>query len=546
MTGYEILGAASVVLYTFGALAFTALTILYIAERRWIRGGMLAAFTTVCAAAFLLNLARAFDGPFWVGAAQEGLTAILPAILLQLIRAEEKCDRRWEWAIAAVFAAGLFFGPAATYTDRFDGARPILLAVVGVLGLAMLGTSRGGPIRKWNRVLLALTAACGVANALVSEPVVAVIPDYLFLTFFAVALYYQERLAFFDVVVKRGAYFLIGFATLAVAVDWRRALLLSPLWFAAPWIYDRVARAIDRMWLGRAYAPAEAERQFIADAQAAAGERDLAERAAESLGRIFRTRATVKFTEAGPEIALEDRADGVPFLSDDRRLLQSLTRTLGVVAENVRFREREEELRRLAGRAELKALRAQINPHFLFNALNAIAGLVHEQPALAEETVERLAEVFRYTLRKSEKEWARLDEEMEFVAAYLGVEQARFGERLRVETEIEPAARSVEVPAMSIQPLVENAIKHGVSAVERRGIVRIRARLRDGALLVEVEDNGPGFANGAGEGHGLRNISERLAGYYGGAARLGWENLEEGARVWVEIPEGAAYARAHR
>src|SRR5437763_7287914 len=114
-------------------------------------------------------------------------------------------------------------------------------------------------------------------------------------------------------------------------------------------------------------------------------------------------------------LRLLPRPDEVPFLSDDLALQQSLARTLGVVLENVRFRQREHSLRLLAGRAELKALRAQINPHFLFNALNAIAGLIHTQPALAEVTVERLAEVFRYTLRESATEWVRLDEEIEFV-----------------------------------------------------------------------------------------------------------------------------------
>ena len=123
----------------------------------------------------------------------------------------------------------------------------------------------------------------------------------------------------------------------------------------------------------------------------------------------------------------------------------------------------------LASRAELKALRAQINPHFLFNALNAIAGLIHTRPELAEETVEQLAEVFRYTLRKSEKEWVRLDEELEFVAAYLRVEEARFGERLRGGGVGGCRRRGDAVPAMSIQPLVENAIKHGTSTVEGPG-----------------------------------------------------------------------------
>jgi sensor histidine kinase YesM len=94
---------------------------------------------------------------------------------------------------------------------------------------------------------------------------------------------------------------------------------------------------------------------------------------------------------------------------------------------------------------------------------------VHYQPALADEAIEQLAQVFRYALRKSENEWAPLSEEVDFVSAYLRIEQVRFGERLRVEFDVDPEAADIPIPAMSIQPLIENAIKHGVSAVEGRG-----------------------------------------------------------------------------
>jgi hypothetical protein len=546
MSGYELLNLVALVPYTFGALAFSALAVSYWRERRRTRARILPVFTLACAAAFLLNLARVFDAPDAITFAQELVTGLMPALLLHLVWSEEGRDRRWRWGIVAFYAVSAGIAIAAHFTESLDSGRAMILGSAGVLGLIVQTTSPAGSIRRWNRALLLLLVVCAGLNVAYANPILALLPDYLLLAFFAVALYHQERLAFFDVLMKRGAFLALGLVVLCLAEPWRHALLLLPFWMAAPWIYNRVARAVDRLWRHRRYSAPEAERQFVSDAQAASGEQDLAARAEECLGRIFQTRARVAFGAHGPEISLDDRADGVPFLSDDRRLLQSLTRTLGVVLENVRFREREHQLRWLAGRAELKALRAQINPHFLFNALNAIAGLIHDQPALAEETVEQLAEVFRYTLRKSEKEWARLDEEMEFVAAYLRVEQARFGERLSVEIAIEPAARATQVPAMSIQPLVENAVKHGVSVVERRGVVRIVAAMDGGRLRVEVSDNGPGFTGGTGEGHGLRNVAERLEGYYGGAARLGWENLAEGARVWLEIPEGAAYARTHR
>src|SRR5207247_6147621 len=128
--------------------------------------------------------------------------------------------------------------------------------------------------------------------------------------------------------------------------------------------------------------------------------------------------------------------------------------------DNLRLQERrlqQEQLARElslnASRSELKALRAQINPHFLFNALNAIAGLIHQNPANADRTIEQLAEVFRYALRGSDSEWAVLGDELDFVRAYLDVERARFGERLRAEVHIADGASGALVPTMVVQTL---------------------------------------------------------------------------------------------
>ena len=185
---------------------------------------------------------------------------------------------------------------------------------------------------------------------------------------------------------------------------------------------------------------------------------------------------------------------------------------------------------------------SDLNPHFLFNSLSVIAGLMQYQPELADETIERLAQVFRYTLRKSENEWAPLGEEIEFITAYLRIEQARFGDRLQVEFDVDPAAAHIPIPAMSIQPLIENAIKHGVSAREGRGTVGLRAALEDGRISVEVFDSGPGFPpnfslQARGESHGLRNVAERLRGYYGDSARLSWESVGNRTRVVLTFPQ---------
>ncbi len=347
------------------------------------------------------------------------------------------------------------------------------------------------------------------------------------------------------------------------------ALSLMPLWLASPWLYGRLASMIDRAWLRRVYSPVDAERVFVQEVQAATTEEELRVMAEQSLTGIFQAPAEVRLDE-GPGgcgdgdlmaaleqdgrcagfVRLHARPDSIPFMTDDRHLLQALARTLGVVMENVRFRherlrqaEQERELRWLASRAELKALRAQINPHFLFNALNAIAGLIRHRPELADETIERLAQVFRYTLRKTDHEWVTVEEEVEFAAAYLSVEQARFGVRLQVSFDVPPEAGMLAIPAMSIQPLVENAIKHGVSVMEGRCEVGVRAGLLDGQLQVEVLNTGPGFPPGYsmdeardGYEHGLRNVAGRLKGYYGSSAGLEWECGEGLTRVTLTMP----------
>jgi signal transduction histidine kinase len=576
--------------FAFGALGFCTLAIFYwlqLRQQRGSGGGVFGAFTAVCGLAFLLNLATQSESlQAWFLAPLDLATGMVPPLLLHLVYREEQCRSAWlrngfyALAIAAACAmAGVDTGllPAA-WGDPLESAPALLLGGAALIGLLLQWrSSRRLDVaerryRTWTRLLLCLMWMTSAAALLQLSPIVRLLPDYLLLAFFCVTLYYKERLVFFDLVLKRGVFLALSLLVLAAllairpATAWAQWLVLGPLWLAAPWIYELLARRIDRVWLRRRYTAVEAERLFVAAVQAAENEEDLRTRAARALHEIFDAPADVRFSSAvagEPElersigaaigahgaVTLSPRANSLPYLSDDRNLLQSLARTLGVVLENVRFREREEHLRDLASRAELKALRAQINPHFLFNALNAIAGLIHTRPELAEETVEQLAEVFRYTLRKSEKEWVRLDEELEFVAAYLRVEEARFGARLQVKISVDADAAAIPVPAMSIQPLVENAIKHGASTVEGQGKVSLRVTVNLDAMCIEVCDNGPGFPAGfslaaPGNGHGLRNIAERLSGYYGDSARISWEKQVEGTMVRVLLPRRGTAAGA--
>jgi LytS/YehU family sensor histidine kinase len=205
----------------------------------------------------------------------------------------------------------------------------------------------------------------------------------------------------------------------------------------------------------------------------------------------------------------------------------------------LREKERvEQELRTLATQAELKALKAQINPHFLFNTLNTIAALIHTNPALAETTVERLAEMLRYALASTERGMAPLAEEMACVDSYLEIEQARFGHRLRVTREIAPETLQAAVPSLILQPLVENAVRHGQGANGSTDLT-IRILLQGNDIQIAIADRGPGmppgYKIGSGPGHGLRNVDERLRKTYGRGLEVE-RNEPSGTVVTVRIP----------
>ena len=205
--------------------------------------------------------------------------------------------------------------------------------------------------------------------------------------------------------------------------------------------------------------------------------------------------------------------------------------------------QQEEQLRTLATEAELKALKAQINPHFLFNTLNTIAALIHADPAQAEATVERLAEMFRYVLNGSERGLVSLGEELAFLDVYLEIEHARFGERLRVTREIAPGALGLSVPSLVLQPLVENAIRHG-QAGDGSVDLTIRVQPQAKVIVISIADQGPGMATnhriGESPGHGLRNVDERLRKTYGDGYGLGFAaNEPQGAIVTAKIPAGS-------
>ena len=206
----------------------------------------------------------------------------------------------------------------------------------------------------------------------------------------------------------------------------------------------------------------------------------------------------------------------------------------------VRERMRAHEERVAALEARLHALQAQTRPHFLFNSLNVIAGLVHERPDEAERMVERLAELLRYTLETAEKRLVPLADEMAIIRDYLEIQRARFGERLEVAVVLPEGIGECGVPPMLVQPLVENAVLHGVGGMERGGRVRVAASVVRGRLEVRVEDDGvgPGASERRGTGTGLRTVIERLAIAFGEEASFEMSAAEpRGTLCVVTLPE---------
>jgi signal transduction histidine kinase len=172
-----------------------------------------------------------------------------------------------------------------------------------------------------------------------------------------------------------------------------------------------------------------------------------------------------------------------------------------------------EQMRAELASAELRALRAQIHPHFLFKTLNTIATLITVNPAEAEDTTTRLADIFRYVLTASSRDAVPLGEELEFMRDVLHIERVRFGDRLRIEESIEPGVERAMVPSLLLQPIVENAVKYGVSNRAEGGTVGIAARREHDSIVLEVRDDGPGMREAsapAGTGFGLSSVRDRL------------------------------------
>lgn len=239
----------------------------------------------------------------------------------------------------------------------------------------------------------------------------------------------------------------------------------------------------------------------------------------------------------------------VSYLGRIAGLISNRMEALQVEDQRIELANREARMLQQLTEAELRALRAQINPHFLFNALNMLAELIRTAPEKAEEVTLRLSNVFRHVLRNSEKNVCQIQEEIDFLRAYLSIEEARLEENLCVDIQLDPQIAHEHIPSLLLQPIVENAIRHGLAPKLGPGRLEIVARGEVDAIILQVGDNGigtpfpqdrivpnPSSKNG-GTGLGLKNTLERLRTFYKGQATLSFHSVPDGgSQVIIRIP----------
>jgi hypothetical protein len=391
------------------------------------------------------------------------------------------------------------------------------------------------------------------------------------LTIFAIAVAYRQyHFAFMDTFIRHatpGVLLLIVLvAGVGAGLKWHHPDLL-PLWIVVlaislMYIKDPFARWVERTLMGfdesiesqenrigqsiRCLIRREEFNVWVTEVLAPEMKSHWAE-----FDSIRRHDAAAIFEVPGSEpmwLSLGPRIDGRAYMSRQLRLGQTTALQLAAQFERVSREEFERqqlisqhELRELTSRAQIRALQAQIRPHFLFNTLNVLSNLIHVDPRKAEDLTEELAAVFRYTLDATRTEWVPLEDEVRFVTSYLRIEKARFEGRLRYVIELEPEARAVRIPPMILQPVVENAVRHGIASRIEGGIVSLSARSSGGELVLVVEDSGSGLKlddNPARRGIGLKNVRDRLQHIYRDEAMLRLSALEPaGTRVTLTLPE---------
>lgn len=424
------------------------------------------------------------------------------------------------------------------------------------------------------------------------------------LPFVFVILYQNFRFAFADLFLKRalslillaamvfGSYVLIAAPLLALheahpQPDAQRIAVILILWMTTallyPFLHQFAVWLVDKIFLRRAnYAAVRREiaqnlanqetvsvalnqvREKLADvltAKNSAATEIAATSAIENLPlvELYGNKAEILIpTGDAPQykIRLGEFAGGRKLLSEEIEMLEAIALetarridVLRVSHERCERELREQEFGSLAIEAELRALRAQINPHFLFNALTTIGYLINSAPERALKTLMKLTELLRGALRSS-GEFQTLREELKLIRAYLEIEQARFEERLKIEINVPEELSSVRIPSLIVQPIVENAVKHGISPKKDGGTIRINAKRDADKFVLQISDTGIGIDEAQLEKQrlsrvGLNNIEQRLHLYFDGAADLTIESRSDfGTTVEIKIDANVLESRS--
>ncbi|GIU80739.1 MAG: hypothetical protein KatS3mg005_3977 [Bryobacteraceae bacterium] len=524
--------------YTAGALVFGIFLVLVVKD---LAGrGLRASWRTVAAAsmAFLWNagaLASLFVDSYLLRLFTTAALSLLPALLLDLL--VEGGTKRLVAAAYAVSALSVLMhaleplAPGFPLHHRTLQWTAIGFAPLTIAALVHLRRQRT-PARRAGAAMALLLFALSFTH-LHSQDAPHAWPVELLVHHAGVplalwVLMQDYRFLLLDAFLRFLANILLaaGFAWLgalaAAAIGWfdyrslppARVVLLGIAVTAALVLFSALRNAVQQLLTRLVFRRGDAEALLERIRRMPVkGEAEFTGQAAAEIAAFFQAERQPAAPPGAPLLpfGLGRRAGGRPYLSEDLALLARLEALVNERLEHFR----EQHLRELVSQAELRALQARIHPHFLFNALNALYGSIPREARAARRAVLHLAEIFRYLL-KGEGGLIPLEKELEIVEAYLEIESLRLGERLRWTIDASPEARAALIPVLSLQPLVENAVRHGVAPFDRTGEVRISARAAGDHCEITVTDTGPGFTGDESvQGIGLENVRRRLALHYG-------------------------------
>ena len=547
---------------------------------------------------YLLNRAGRSGPESWLSAVSFAALATLAAVVVHSV-ARDMRRGRLIIAMAYAFSAtatGLQFRTIASGDGRPSAlAFTMLTTAFGAIALPLAVFTRGQTNGRRALWMLALALFAVSANHLghfhdeAGGWMAELVGHHAVLPLAFAVLYQEYRFALADLFLKRALTLL---AVVAIAVACYASLaalppgpppqaLLLACWVVTAVLYPTLRQAISH-FVDTALLDRQDYAQLRADLTAALQDCDTVDGALDRTAAVVATAMNARrvwwVDDAGPVTAdtrittevevpttetprprlrVGDLVGGRRLLSDDRAFLDAAVLATARRIDAVRLtlerfdqRLREEEMERLATEAELRALRSQINPHFLFNALTTIGYLIESAPPRALKTLLRLTSLLRSVLR-SEGEMTTLGRELELVEHYLDIERERFEERLQVHLDVPASLRALAIPCLIVQPLVENAIKHGIAPAVRGGDVRVQARLQvedaRQTLVISVSNTGAPLAAEPDERTtrvGLSNVERRLTGHFGERASLSLSARDGLTVAEVRLPVATATVSA--